>query len=210
MTPTAHDYAWLADSRWFAVCLQDGYSLSLVRGRTPQQALESIGAVPQGFGDGADDLFDCQEELREWVDDDQDSSFAVGAVAVPGTGGDWTLLLALDGGGGMLRHLAALSRGGAAVTHDSNGGKPLHMFHHHLDGELRTAFEHPASANGSDPHALDAPLHEIGHRDTADTLERKAVVFALSERLTGVRITEETVRDAEFVLGVVPDEDDTD
>ncbi len=206
MTPTAQDYAWLHDSPWFGQCHRDGYSLTLVRGRTPQQVLDTIGAVPQGAGDGFDDFLDCQQELLEWVDDYQDASFTAAAVTVPGHGGDWTLLLALDSGVGVGRHLPALSAGGATVTCDSNGGKPIHQFHHYRDGELLTSFEHPEWAHGSTPRALDQLLREVGWY-TEPVAGPHSAFFALAERLTGVRITEETVRDAEFVLGVVPDED---
>ncbi|MFF0293332.1 DUF6461 domain-containing protein [Kitasatospora sp. NPDC004614] len=204
MTPTANDYAWLAHSQWFGRCDQDGYSLTLVRGRTPQQVLEAIGAVPQGFGDGFDDLLDCHEELREWVDDYQDDSFAAAAVTVPGEGGDWTLLLALDSGVGISGHLPALSAGGVTVTHDSNAGKPMQRFTHYRDGEVLTSFEEPERSHGSAPGALGPLLREVGY----DGSGKQAAFFALAERLTGVRIIDETVRDAEFLLGVVADEEE--
>ncbi|MFJ5922231.1 DUF6461 domain-containing protein [Kitasatospora sp. NPDC092948] len=203
MTSTASDYAWITHSQWFGRCDQDGYSLTLVHGRDPQQVLEAIGAVPQGFGDGFDDLLDCHEELLEYVDDYQDGSFAVAAATVPGTGGDWTLLLALDSGVGISGHLPALSAGGVTVTHDSNAGKPMQYFTHYLDGELITTFEEPAWAQGSDPGALEPLLREVGYDESG----KQAAFFALAERLTGVRIADETVRDAEFLLGVVADED---
>ncbi len=37
-------------------------------------------------------------------------------------------------------------------------------------------------------------------------LDTKAAAFALAERLTGVRVTDELVRDAVYELGLVPDE----
>ncbi|MFF3484535.1 DUF6461 domain-containing protein [Streptomyces sp. NPDC002701] len=107
-----------------------------------------------------------------------------------------------------------LSAGGRAVTHSSNGGKPIHLFHWYEDGVLRTAFERVASRHGSTPDALDRLLREVG-LDLADEgeesgagtpVDTKARVFALTERLTGVRVTEETVRNAEYLLGHVPEE----
>jgi benzoyl-CoA reductase/2-hydroxyglutaryl-CoA dehydratase subunit BcrC/BadD/HgdB len=42
--------------------------------------------------------------------------------------------------------------------------------------------------------------------ETSERVDTKAAVFALAERLTGVRVTEELLRDAEYQLGHVPEE----
>ncbi|WP_405578191.1 DUF6461 domain-containing protein [Streptomyces sp. NBC_01092] len=42
--------------------------------------------------------------------------------------------------------------------------------------------------------------------DTGAGVDTKAAVLALAERLTGVRVTEELLREAEYQLGHVPDE----
>ncbi|MFK0193417.1 DUF6461 domain-containing protein [Kitasatospora sp. NPDC090308] len=205
MTSTAHDYAWITDSDWFPDCLDAGYSLTLVRGRPPREALDLLGAVPQGFADGVDDLFDCAEELRAWVRGGRDASFTVGALPVPGDGGDWTLLLALDRSAGLdAAQLAALSRGGDAVQHDSAADGSVDRFRHYRDGERRVSFAHPDAADGPDAAATRALLAEVDRRGGGDL---RPAVFALAERLTGVRITEELVRDGAFALGVVPDAD---
>ncbi|BAJ29189.1 MULTISPECIES: DUF6461 domain-containing protein [Kitasatospora] len=193
MTPTAHDYAWTADSSWFPDLRDSGYSLTLVRGRTPDEVLELLGAVPQGFGDGVDDVFDCQQELYAWLEDPDEDSYTVGALAVPGDGGDWTLLLALDRGAGVDGgRLAALSRGGGeAVQHGGGGGDgPAGRFRHYRDGEPRAVAGAEPDADGVQPGGGAGP---------------EPALLALAERLTGVRVTEELVRDGAFVLGVVPD-----
>jgi hypothetical protein len=47
-------------------------------------------------------------------------------------------------------------------------------------------------------------LSDVG--DRAVDSDDKAAVLALTERLAGVRLTEEALRDADYRLGLVPDE----
>lgn len=213
---TAHDYAWIGSSPLFRYALETGYTLALVRGVAPTEALQSMEAEPQGTCTGAVALIERQGELGD-ATDYWDESFIAGAFTVPGEGGDWTLVLYVgDGGMGMQsRFLEALSAGGCAVVHSSSGGKPMHFFHWYEDGELRTTLERPTARDGSNPDALNSVMREVGFAlsgnegDEGETSERvntKAAVFALAERLTGVRVTEELLRDAEYQLGHVPEE----
>jgi hypothetical protein len=169
-------------------------------------------AEPQGTCTGVDALIERQEELLD-ATDYWDESFISGAFTVPGAGGDWTLVLHFDGGVGMWpRFLEALSAGGRAVVHSSNGGKPIHLFHWYEDGELRTTFEWPTARDGSTPDALNSVMREVGfdlsddEGDNGARVDTKAAVLALAERLTGVRVTEELLRDAEYHLGHLPEE----
>ncbi|MET8788245.1 DUF6461 domain-containing protein [Streptomyces sp. NPDC004589] len=62
---------------------------------------------------------------------------------------------------------------------------------------------HPAPAAGTDV------MREVGLDPTdceAPGVDRKAAVFALAERLTGVRVTDEVLAEAEFLTGHVLDE----
>jgi hypothetical protein len=168
-------------------------------------------AEPQGTCTGVDALIERQEELLD-ATDYWDESFISGAFTVPGAGGDWTLVLHFDGGVGMWpRFLEALSAGGRAVVHSSNGGKPIHLFHWYEDGELRTTFEWPTARDGSTPDALNSVMREVGfdlsddEGDNGARVDTKAAVLALAERLTGVRVTEELLRDAEYHLGHLPE-----
>ncbi|MFD4507021.1 DUF6461 domain-containing protein [Streptomyces sp. NPDC058457] len=210
---TAHDYAWTRSSRLFRYALEAGYTLTLVRGVAPREVLQVMTAEPQGTCTGTDALIERQDELLDPTDY-WDESFVAGAFAVPGEGGDWTLVLHLgDGGTGMRsRFLETLSAGGRAVVHSSNGGKPMHFFHWYEDGELRTTFEWPTVRGGSTPDALNPVMRDVGFAlsdDESETTERvdtKAAVLALTERLTGVRVTEELLQEAEYQLGHVPEE----
>ncbi|WP_326608632.1 DUF6461 domain-containing protein [Streptomyces sp. NBC_01800] len=65
---------------------------------------------------------------------------------------------------GVPRYLSAGTR---AVTHSSNGGKPVHLFHRFERSELRTAFEWPSHRTGSTPDALKAAMREVGFHLTA-------------------------------------------
>ncbi|MET8422127.1 DUF6461 domain-containing protein [Streptomyces sp. NPDC005134] len=208
---TAHDYAWIRSSPLFRYALETGYTLTLVRGVAPREVLRVMAAEPQGTCTGADALIERQDELLDPTDY-WDESFIAGAFTVPGEGGDWTLVLHLgDGGMGMQpRFLEALSAGGCAVVHSSNGGKPMHFFHWYEDGELRTTFEWPTARDGSTPDDLNSVMREVGFElsedETRDRVDTKAAVLALAERLTGVRVTEELLRAAEYHLGHVPEE----
>jgi hypothetical protein len=211
---TSQDYAWIRSSPLFGTALERGYSLALVRGRPPEEVLRVMGARPEGTCAGVDKLLEVQGELCDELDY-WDTSFLAGAFAVPGEGGDWTLVweLARGGTGIQPRFMAAFSAGGRAVEHSSNGGKPLHGFSWYEDGELRTTFEGvPSYRFGSTPDALLPAMREVGCHlsdidDRAgDFLDDKAAVLALTERLTGVRLTEKALRDAHYRLGLVPDE----
>ncbi|MER6200600.1 DUF6461 domain-containing protein [Streptomyces sp. NPDC001586] len=85
----------------------------------------------------------------------------------------------------------------------------MDFFHWYEDGELRTTFEWPADRTGSTPDALNAVMRELGLNPTGDEdpeVDRKAAVLALTERLTGVRVTEALLREAAYRTGEVPEE----
>ncbi|WP_093627009.1 DUF6461 domain-containing protein [Streptomyces sp. 3213.3] len=210
---TARDYAWIRSSRWFGYAQEVGYTLTLVRGVAPSEVLRVMEAEPRGTCVGVNALIEEQDELSG-PGDYWDASFIAGAFTVSGEGGDWTLVLHVgEGGMGMQpRFLEALSDGGCAVVHSSNGGKPMYFFHWYEDGELRTTFEWPTTRGGSTPDALNSVMRDVGYAlsdddwQTGERVDTKAAAFALAERLTGVRVTEELLRDAEYQLGYVPEE----
>ncbi|MFD5814156.1 DUF6461 domain-containing protein [Streptomyces sp. NPDC127038] len=211
---TAHDYAWIRTSPLVRHMMESGYTLTLIRGRSPKEVLHAMEAEPRGTGEGAAGLIEADDAHRAEVDYDYwDESYVAGAFKAPGEKGDWTVVLGFDGGLGM-RCAETLSEGGRVVAHSSNGGKPLHFFHWFEDGELRTTFEGPSARDGNSPDELVPLLREVGfpltpegeHDESAPVVDGKAAVFALAERLTGIRLTESRLQDATYELGLVPEQ----
>ncbi|MGW2035988.1 DUF6461 domain-containing protein [Streptomyces sp. NPDC001811] len=211
---TAHDYAWIRTSPLFRHMMGSGYTLTLIRGRSPQEVLRAMEVEPRGTGQGTAGLIAADDAHRAGVDHDYwDESYVAGAFKATGEKGDWTVVLGFDGGLGM-PCAETLSEGGRVVAHSSNGGKPIHLFHWFEDGELRTAFEGPSARDGSSPDELVPLLREVGfpltpegeHDENAPDVDGKAAVLALAERLTGIRVTEPLLQDATYELGLVPEQ----
>jgi len=213
---TAHDYAWIRTSPLFRHMTQSGYTLTLIRGRTPREVLRAMEAEPRGTGEGTAGLIEANDAHHAAGGDDYwDESYVAGAFSVPGENGDWTLVLGFDGGLGIASPcVETLSKGGRVVAHSTNGGKPIHLFHWFEDGELRTTFEGPSSRDGSTPDELIPLMREVGFPltregeddESAPDVDRKAAVLALAERLTGICVTESLLRDAAYELGLVPEQ----
>jgi hypothetical protein len=208
-TATAADYGWIrSSSSPFRYPLESGYTLTLVRGVSPAQVLALAGAEPKGVCEGLDALIGQHLALLD-ESDDWDACVLAGACAVPSEEGDWTLALALGGDLGPPGFMETLSAGTRVVSHSSNGGKPMDFFDWYENGELRTGFEWPTVRNGSTPDELNALMREVGlglTDEEASHVDRKAAVFALTERLTGVRVTAELLTPAEFRTAEVPEE----
>lgn len=209
--PTAADYGWIRHSSpLFAYGMEIGYTMTLVRGPAPAELIARVAAEPLGTCHGSAELI---RKNNEFLDDcgDWPESFLVGVCAVRDENGEpWSL--AVDFGGDLGSRpslMEPLSAGTRAVTHSSNGGKPMDFFHWYENGELRTTFEHPATRDGTTPAALNDVLADLGldpHGDGDPGVDRKAAVLALAERLTDVRVTEELLQDAEFELAELPEE----
>ncbi|MFF9395296.1 DUF6461 domain-containing protein [Streptomyces griseoluteus] len=213
---TAHDYAWIRTSPLFRHMMDCGYTLTLIRGRTPREVLRAMEAEPGGTGEGTAGLVEANDAHRAEVEHDYwDESYVAGAFSTLGENGDWTLVLGFDGGLGIAGAcVETLSKGGRVVAHSTNGGKPIHLFHWFEDGELRTTFEGPSWRDGSTPDELVPLLREVGfpltphgeHDESAPDVDQKAAVLALAERLTGIRVTESLLQDATYELGLVPEQ----
>ncbi|MFD7629527.1 DUF6461 domain-containing protein [Streptomyces sp. NPDC059851] len=207
---TAADFGWIRSAASvFQYALEMGYTLTLVRGISPAELLRVAGAGSRGTCEGVSELIEEHTEVLFGYEDSPES-FLAGAFTVPGEGGDWTLALEFGGDlGTRPRIMEALSTGTRAVSHSSNGGKPMDFFHWYEDGELRTTFEWPADRTGSTPDELNALMLEVGLNPAGDQhpdVDTKAAVFALAERLTGVRVTEELLAQARYQTGEVPEE----
>ncbi|MET9400943.1 DUF6461 domain-containing protein [Kitasatospora sp. NPDC002965] len=209
--PTAADYGWIrSPASFFGHLMDTGYSMLLVRDVLPEQVLGAMGGSPWGTCRGSGELGDAHAEFLEECGDDPESAL-VGAFSVRDADGrDWAVVLELGSDlGARPELLATFSVGTRAVSHDSNSGKPMHFFHWYENGERRTGFEYPTHRDGTTPDDLNELLRDLGldpDGDSDPALDSKAAVLALAERLTGVRMTEELLRDAEYLVAEVPQE----
>ncbi|MCX5380427.1 DUF6461 domain-containing protein [Streptomyces sp. NBC_00091] len=209
-TATAADYGWIrSSSSLFMFALEAGYTMTLVRGVLPEEVFRLARAEPGEVCQGLHALIQRHLELLD-ESDDWPESFLTGAFTVPGPRPDWTVILEFGGELGMRSgFMEPLSNGTRAVSHSSNGGKPMDFFHWYENGELRTTFEWPGDRTGRTPDDLNPLMREVGLDPSGDEdpeVDRKAAVLALTERLTGVRLTEDLLRDAEYLTAEVPEE----
>ncbi|MEU8438774.1 DUF6461 domain-containing protein [Streptomyces sp. NPDC029216] len=209
-TATAADYSWIrSPSSLFKFAMEVGYTLTLVQGVSPEKLYALAGAEASGRCHGFDELVECHWELLDEFDHWPDA-FLTGTLTLPSPAGTWTLALEFGGGLGTRdSFMEPLSYGTRAVSHSSNGGKPMDFFHWYENGLLRTTFEWPGDRTGTTPDDLNQRMREVGLNPSGDQnpdVDRKAAVLALTERLTGVRLTEELLRQAEYITAVVPEE----
>lgn len=201
---TAADYGWIrSSSSLFAYGLEVGYTLTLVRGVSPSEVFRIVGAEPQDACQGLNELIEAQQEFldgyEEWPE-----AFLAGAFTARGEGGTGLSLWSSE---------AIWARDRASWRHSPPGrvpsriratGKPMDFFHWYEEGELRTTFEWPANRTGSTPDELNGLMTEVGLNPSGDEdpdVDRKAAVLALTERLTGVRVTEELLAEAGYQVG---------
>ncbi|BBH66352.1 hypothetical protein ACTI_30370 [Actinoplanes sp. OR16] len=176
---SADDYAWFTEQY---ADLADAYCLTLVRGRTPAELLEQVGAVSPVRSVGVQRV----------------TSFAVAAASL----GDWTLLITAAPVNG--RHL---SRGTVLVSHSGDAfvwardGELLLEFDP-ADATRRT---------GTDPDALVDVLDRLGFALSSDgeggwgsgALQRERSL-ALAEQLTGASLTLTALESTTFTCGTLP------
>lgn len=196
----AADYGWIRTSPTFDLALEVGYTVVLVQGLDPEQVRGVLRAEPCGMAVG----------IAPIVDATYDGMDVVGVVEVSGDDGPWSLLVSVTDEMAMRpRLLATLSQGRRVVAHSGNGGKPMDFFFWYQDGELRTWFESPWDRDGTTPDELVPLMRAVGcgvdEEADPDVYDEKAAVLALAERLTGVRIAEGFLPEAEFRLMRVPD-----
>ncbi|MFF0049207.1 DUF6461 domain-containing protein [Streptomyces sp. NPDC005498] len=150
------DRSWLRDfHRGF---LLEGYTLTLVRGLTPREYLDRIGAQPQEDCEGFDDLIARDREFQDDQEDWGDRMF-VGVTLVHDEGADWVLALEINGG--IEIHTDAMkhaTRGTRGVSH-FRSPNAMSLFSWWEDGELRTRFEGPKPVSSSTSPIRTTPAH---------------------------------------------------
>ncbi|MEV6048500.1 DUF6461 domain-containing protein [Streptomyces xanthochromogenes] len=199
MNPESADRSWLRNfHRGF---LLEGYTLTLVRGLTPREYLDRIGAQTQEDCDGFDDFIARNHEFQ----DDQDSwgdRMFVGATPVNDEDADWVLVLEINGG--IEFHTDAMkyaTRGTRGVSHFLSPNA-VSQFSWWEDSELRTRFEGPLHREGSTPdHLLDL-MRQAGFDLETGAFELENYL-ALAEELTGVHLTANMLEDGTYSTGTV-------
>lgn len=197
----AHDYSWFDGT-----ALDYGYCMTFVQGLTPDEALDRIDGEVLERRAGLHSFIDFADRNFPWPGR-EDRRSAVGAVALDG----WSLLLERNGFLGVTTAiLDSLSARTQVVSHYKNvDGED--KFCWTVEGDLRLKFE-PFLADrrsGSDPDGLVEVMHQVGFDlrglEERDPSMRTAATFALTENLTGIRLTQEVLDSADYLCAKVPD-----
>ncbi|RFU43092.1 hypothetical protein DZF91_03030 [Actinomadura logoneensis] len=203
----AADYSWTEDDDGG---LFAAYCLTLVRGIGPDEFLRRIGARILHEALPLDEQY-FESSFDRWEAPHYGNTQFIGATSVPGEGGDWTLAFEVNGHLGVTHELVVpASAGTRLVSHSYNEGNAHGYFMWVEDGDVRVEFE-PLFADvreGRTPDALLDDMRGIGFDLDSDREEvgpTTSGAFALAERLTGVRVTEDLVTGARFLCGEAAD-----
>jgi Family of unknown function (DUF6461) len=201
----AADYTW-AEAEAEGGGLFSAYCLTLVRGVTPREFMDRLGAQITF------DALQLGEQFSEisfdyWREPHLGDVQFIGATTVAGDGGDWTLALEVNGHLGVTSEMVIpVSAGTRLVSHRYNWGNGLGEFCWIENGEVRLEFEplFAFSREGSTPDALLDDMKQIGFsldENSQDVGPTTAAALALAERLTGVQVTKSMLDDAVFLCG---------
>lgn len=206
MTATAADYAWVA--HWIDGVSQ-AYCLTLARGLTPEQFLVRLGAdIVAPSRTGAELSLPSFEVWDRY----QGEALFIGATRVVGADADWALGLEVNGYLGVTpAAIVPLSAGTRLVSHHRDV-EWADDFYWVEDGDIRVYFQpgSPAWREGSTPDDLTDAMRQAGFdlredREYEDDYDfRTEAAFALSEHLTGVRLTPELLNQSVYLCGVAP------
>ncbi len=169
-----------------------GAAVALVKGRTPTEALEILGA-------------DCEVgiaaavEVREWAN--QQDYWNYGTALEAGTLGDWTIVVELNGFRATNRELLSLlSEGGEAVVIYRNVNA-LSSFQYARGGQIVREFDPLGDA--SHDAAFRLPEEEgISFPGDNGELHPMKGAFSLAERLTGIRLSAADLENADQRIAV--------
>lgn len=194
MAATAQDYAW------FGKDFPAEYCITLARGVTPEEFLTRIGAEVESFTRDADGLMHFSGH---------GDGLPIGATTVIGEDGPWTLGVEWNGYAGVTEEIMLPASAGTRIVSHFCNVNAHDRFLWYEDGETRLEFE-PLFADsrwGAESEAIADEMVEAGF-DLSDAEDRSIervteAAFALAERITGVRLTAEVLREAEYLCGVV-------
>lgn len=181
--PSAADYRWFAQDNE----LSNGFSLAWVKGLSPRQAAGRLGGTVVRQSTWYD-LFDKPPSR----------------VAVTATAG-WALVLDVAAGFGTEEtRLLSLSRG-TTVLYQYLNAELDDLYQVARDGEVRVSFEPyaPAYRQGSAPDEIVESMRRAGFTVGSPGSQQPApteTAFALTELLTGIRLTTDLLRSRPYLL----------
>lgn len=199
MAATAQDYLWFTQE------FEPEYCVTLARGLTPREFLARIGADIEPSDRDAEGL---EEFCADSAIDGASYRLPIGATSVTGDGGPWTLAVEWNGFAGTVEELLLASSAGTRVVSHYRGANAADYFHWFEDGALRLFFEPLFAYYRSGPEAeaiaeqMRACGFDLSEGDDRDFALHTEATFALAERLTGVRLTAQTLREARYLCGV--------
>lgn len=205
MTPSSGDYAWV---RQWVDDVSQAYCLTLARGLTPGQFLERLGARIEAPSRTGTEL--SLPSFETW-DQYEGQALFIGATTVRGTDADWALGLEVNGFLGVTpAAIVPLSASATVVSHFRNV-EAVDSFYWVENGDIRLSFQpgSPAWREGSTPDALADEMRSAGFdlREDAEYDPRNVATeaaFALAERLTGVHLTPELLKESVYLCGIAP------
>jgi len=190
--PTADDYWWFA----LNPDLTKGYCVTWVQGLTPQQVLKRLGGKELervtwqqlvGSGDGQRG---------------QTDRYYIGVARIDG----WSLIIEDNGDLGVTDDLVSeLAQGTIAIAnqHRPDGhGRFLVL----RDGTVELDFDPMtyAERTGTRASELAPMIASAGFGAGDDPAQSMQAAFALTERLTGIAMTQELLREHTYILTTVP------
>jgi hypothetical protein len=182
-------YAWTEAGHGFVA------TIALVKGRSPAQALEIIGA-------GRGTPVASAQEIRDWVDEQEYPAY--GTAIEAGVIGDWTFVVE-SGGYQALRYAEQLSQAGEAVVIYQSINADA-SFRYARNGTVIRSFDPLLPDAPQEGEAL--PEEEgIAFPGEGDELHPMPGSFLLAERLTGIRLTEADLTEPgdRIAIGIHPD-----
>ncbi|MEU9171546.1 DUF6461 domain-containing protein [Streptomyces sp. NPDC048420] len=199
MSVEPSDHSWFRN--FHGGFLLEGYTLTLVRGLSPQTFLDRLSADLQGDVAGFDAFVtrdrDFQDDQADWGE-----YMLVGATLVPGKDADWVLALEINGGIELQTDAISHATAGTRAVSHFRSPNAMSLFSWWEDGELRTRFEGPLHRDGSTPDELVDLMHQVGFdfEDGGCSVEN---YIALAEELTGVRVTPDVLENSTYSIGIV-------
>lgn len=197
---TARDFSWWHET--FPFWSTTGATFTLVSEIVAEELLSSLATTQlTAHARGMDELADTTLDLTDTTTVDWPWLIGVADIAER-----WSLIAEVGGAvGDTYEVLGPLSAGRTIAACWNMPVLGIYRFQWWHDGILRTSFEFPTEPDGLTPHDLDLLLDEVGYPSDPENLDYDPVACALAllARVTGVVLTPDFLRTADFRLGQV-------